>query len=147
MFSNILVLCYANICRSPIAHALLKHHYPHLNIDSAGIKGLDGYPIHELSKKVLEEKIHCDFSTHRSKPMTQSLLRHSDLVLTMGLEQVKQVTLFAPWSTGRVFSITHWTHNDDVSDPIGKDYNAFLNVFNVLEEAVLSWKPYLLQTK
>ena len=42
-FENILVVCVGNICRSPMAEALLKQRFPEKNIDSAGVGALVGH--------------------------------------------------------------------------------------------------------
>ena len=36
MTKSILLVCLGNICRSPAAEAVLRHHAPHLHLDSAG---------------------------------------------------------------------------------------------------------------
>jgi len=39
MINKVLVICIGNICRSPMAVALLRHHAPHLQVESAGPEG------------------------------------------------------------------------------------------------------------
>ena len=42
-FDNILVVCIGNICRSPMAAALLTERYSETHIDSAGLSALIGH--------------------------------------------------------------------------------------------------------
>ena len=52
MFSNVLVVCVGNICRSPMAVALLRHRLadPEVRIQSAGIAALSGSAMDPLAK-------------------------------------------------------------------------------------------------
>jgi len=44
MFNNVLIVCIGNVCRSPMAEALLRDklslHYNNVEIDSAGLGAL-----------------------------------------------------------------------------------------------------------
>ena len=49
---NILVLCVGNICRSPLAHALVARKLPGTHVQSAGLGALVGRPADPLSVQV-----------------------------------------------------------------------------------------------
>ena len=55
-FENILVVCVGNICRSPMAEALLKQRFPEKNIDSAGVGALVGHGADDAAIKVMQEE-------------------------------------------------------------------------------------------
>ena len=55
MFNTILVLCTGNICRSPIAEALLKNALPGRHVHSAGIGAMVGWPADPHSVAVCAE--------------------------------------------------------------------------------------------
>src|SRR3546814_9689935 len=42
--NRILLVCIGNICRSPLAEALLKQHFPDKTVHSAGLAALVGHP-------------------------------------------------------------------------------------------------------
>ncbi len=86
---HILVVCTANICRSPMAagllqHALLAQPEPlrSLKVVSAGIAARSGDRVSENSVIALK-KTSIDIAGHRSQPVTQELLNGALLVLGM----------------------------------------------------------------
>ncbi len=58
---GVLFVCYANVCRSPLAEGLLRHLArqrglsERLRIDSAGTSAMDGAPPHPLSREIAEQ--------------------------------------------------------------------------------------------
>jgi protein-tyrosine-phosphatase len=85
----ILVVCTANICRSPMAAALLRHALAaqpeplrSLEIISAGVGGRDGDPVSANSVAALR-KVGLDISGHRSRAITEEMVRGAVAVLGM----------------------------------------------------------------
>ena len=79
MFKNVLILCHANICRSPAAEALLKDKLPQLDVQSAGIYAMPGLPAASDMITLLEER-KIDLNRHRSRQVNAELLAWADLV-------------------------------------------------------------------
>ncbi len=86
---HILVVCTANICRSPMAAGLLRHALAaqpeplkSLPIVSAGVAACSGEMVTENSVLALK-KAGIDISGHRSQPVTQALLDDALAVLCM----------------------------------------------------------------
>jgi len=76
---NILVICTANICRSPMAAALLQHALraqpeplKSLEVVSAGIAAHEGETVSENSVIALK-KVGIDISAHRARPLTRKM--------------------------------------------------------------------------
>lgn len=86
--ARILVVCTANLARSPLTQALLRHHLPipGLLVTSAGTQAHAGLPAAEGALELAAAR-GLDLSTHRSQPVTHDLVRDSDLVLTMSERQ------------------------------------------------------------
>ena len=85
----ILVVCTANICRSPMAAALLKHALAaqpeplrSLEIISAGVGGRDGDVVSANSVAAMK-KVGLDISSHRSRAINEELVRGAVAVLGM----------------------------------------------------------------
>jgi protein-tyrosine-phosphatase len=84
----ILLICTANICRSPMAEAILKKLLAERpdadlwHVESAGTWAVDGHAPAFLSKYVMEQ-MGMDISEHRSQSITLRLLEQFDLFLTM----------------------------------------------------------------
>ena len=85
----IVTVCTANICRSPMAEALLRHALkaepPPLcdcQVVSAGVAARKGEKVSPNSVEALA-KVGLRISDHRSQPLTQELADRADLVLCM----------------------------------------------------------------
>jgi protein-tyrosine-phosphatase len=85
----VLVVCTANICRSPMGAALLRHALSaapaplrSLEVRSAGVAAHLGDPATDYGVAALK-KVGIDLSGHRSQPITQELLGGAVAVLVM----------------------------------------------------------------
>ena len=86
---TILTVCTANICRSPMAAALLQHALAaqpeplrSLKVTSAGVAARGGDRVSENSVTALK-KVGLDIAGHLSRPVTQELLDEALMVLCM----------------------------------------------------------------
>jgi protein-tyrosine-phosphatase len=86
---HILVICTANICRSPMAAGLLHHFLAgqseplrSLRVISAGIAARRGDPISD-NAAIAMKKVGIDLTDHASQPLTQRLLNDALIVLCM----------------------------------------------------------------
>jgi protein-tyrosine phosphatase len=139
VFNNILVLCIGNICRSPVAAALLKVHLPGKTIQSAGLGALVG---HEADPIAAELAAQCglDISAHRAQQVTTDQLRWADLILVMSEGQRAQVRAQDPTAAGKVMLLSHWLPGKpDIPDPYKKSREAFTHVHSMLQTAVQAW--------
>jgi protein-tyrosine-phosphatase len=85
----VLVVCTANICRSPMAAALLRHALDaqpaplrSLAVVSAGVSARGGEAVTDHAVTTLK-KVGLDVSGHVSRPLTQELLDGALVVLCM----------------------------------------------------------------
>ncbi len=85
----VLIVCTANICRSPMAAGLLRHALPGCPSRSArsassppGVSARVGEPVTEHSVTALK-KVGIDISGPRSQPLTQELLDEALAVFCM----------------------------------------------------------------
>ncbi|MBA3849326.1 MAG: protein tyrosine phosphatase [Opitutus sp.] len=98
---HILVVCTANICRSPMAEGLLSHALAaqegplkNLKVLSAGIAARPGEPVSGNSVTALK-KVGIDISEHRAQPVTQELLNGALTVLCMTNSHIGMIELQA----------------------------------------------------
>ncbi len=89
MGATILIVCTANICRSPMAEGLLRHALAgqpeplrSLDIVSAGVAARGGERVSENSVLALK-KVGIDIVHHVSRPLTQQMLDEAVAVLCM----------------------------------------------------------------
>lgn len=86
---SILVVCTANICRSPMGEGMLRHALAaeaeplrSIPVISAGVAARKGETVSENSVVALK-KVGIDIAKHRSQPLTQEMLNDALLVLCM----------------------------------------------------------------
>ena len=87
------VVCTANICRSPMAEALLRNHLEMVGVDATVLSSghLDGgVRVSENSVKAMADRF-LDISHHRSVTTTREVIDGAELILTMGRQHVRQV--------------------------------------------------------
>jgi protein-tyrosine phosphatase len=102
---QVLVVCTANIARSPLAAAMLSRALgSDVEVSSAGTRARAGFPAAPESVRLGEER-GLDLRDHRSCLVTPELVAEADLVLTMSERQRDAVGPMAPRTAGRVFSL------------------------------------------
>lgn len=86
---TIVTVCTANICRSPMAAALLQHALAveaeplrSMRVISAGVAARGGEIVSENSVYALK-RVGIDISAHRSQPLTQRMLDEAFAILCM----------------------------------------------------------------
>ncbi len=141
MFKNILVLCLGNICRSPVAHIMLKEKIKtaglNITVESAGLTAMVGDGMHPFSAKVLrlyDVPIH----THTAKQVTATLVQQADLILVMDDEQRRMLESKFRGASGKTFRLGHFG-NFDIPDPYGQNESAFEKMYHLLDRATDEW--------
>ncbi|WP_325892086.1 low molecular weight protein-tyrosine-phosphatase [Grimontia sp. NTOU-MAR1] len=146
MFKRILVVCTGNICRSPIAEALLKKLLPKLVIESAGTavtkSNLIDAVAHPYSQQVCHEN-GLDISNHNACQLTPELCDGFDLILVMSHEHIEEVALLSPGSRGKTMLIGQWIGLGDIEDPILEPKASFDTLYHTLVRATNTWTKKL----
>ena len=113
--ASILLVCTANMCRSPLAEAMLAHllddasrsgaPMPQTRVSSAGFLA-DGQPAHPDTRAAAAE-IGIDLSAHRSRTLTRELLATdgADLVVTMTRRHLREVSVMDPGAWPRAVTL------------------------------------------
>ncbi len=136
---KILLVCTGNICRSPIAAALLQRALAERRVEgmevaSAGTGAWDGAPVSEGAYLVgLERGL--DLSSHRARLLTRELVEEADLVLTMARHHRARVDELG--GEGHVFVLGEFAGREgdeaEVSDPFGGELQVYRDTFTELE--------------
>lgn len=104
---DVLVLCTGNICRSPMAEGLLRHHLAakgvEATVSSAGLL-YDGRRASGHAVTVLGDR-GIDLAAHRSRVMTADALAAADLVIAMERRHVREAVVLAPATFPKTFTL------------------------------------------
>lgn len=139
--NNILVVCIGNICRSPMAEYFLKHEYPHLKIESAGISGLTGHAVDEKASLCMQ-RFDIDMSSHVGKKLNAELIKKADLILVMSQNQQKHIEQTWPFAKGKTFRLGHW-QSKNIADPYQHDQTVFDETCDLIRNCIADWKKYI----
>lgn len=149
---GVLFVCYANVCRSPLAEGLLRQLATErglddrLQIDSAGTNAMDGAPPHPLSCAIAEQ--HGFSLTGEARQLVRDDLSRFDHVVLMDRHNLEIIErLAAPSAFG---SLADYRANIrllraiakprakgrelDVPDPIGAGGSRYAEVYELLRE-------------
>jgi protein-tyrosine-phosphatase len=142
--SQIIFICTANICRSPMAEGIFSFKAQEagrsdLTASSMGIHGHTDIPAAELAQQACMEH-GIDLSAHRSQPLDGEILRQADFVFCMEAEQRRFLQTFFPWHRKRIFLMGAWpgkeTRKSPVQDPMGAPIKIFRKAYDVIEKHV-----------
>jgi len=124
---KILFVCYANMCRSPMAVAILKdiivkdRNLNTLNIfvDSATMDNQHCSTPAAMSAAKAMKKRGLDITGHVSKPIDNLNLSEYDLILAMELNQEEDILAKFPKLEGHVFTVANYAGSPNyIDDPI-----------------------------
>ncbi|GAA1487154.1 hypothetical protein [Brachybacterium fresconis] len=110
----ILVVCAANVCRSPLAELLLRRGLegvPGIHAASAGTLAQDGARICPLVTSWHDDEAWGAASTaHRSRRADAELLEQAELILVSSRDVRADVVLAAPEVRGRTYTLREAVH-------------------------------------
>ncbi|MFG6179531.1 low molecular weight protein-tyrosine-phosphatase [Halomonas sp. THAF12] len=141
MFQHLLVVCTGNICRSPVAEAMLKVTFPERHVVSAGLGALVGQGVEPTARK-LAEADGLQVEAHQARQITHEMIHDADLILVMSEGQRRSLGDLSPSALGKIMLIGHWLDGGkgvEIPDPYRKSDEAFEHVHRLLKEATQTW--------
>ncbi|MFM0737923.1 protein tyrosine phosphatase [Paraburkholderia xenovorans] len=137
MIERVLVICDGNVCRSPMAGALLLKALPDLVVRCAGLIALTGRPAARLAIDVMSRR-GVDLEGHVAQMVHLGHVRESQLILAMTAAQCRELERRYPFARGRVFQLDQTTRQD-IADPFGQSAAVFEAVARHIERALEHW--------
>jgi len=145
-YKNILVLCQGNICRSPVAEAMLRQQLPGKQIQSAGLTAMVGQGV-EVTAGELAAAEGLDTQAHVARQVTPEMIQWADMILVMSQGQRSQVGQTAPEAIGKTMLLGHWiqasgtraNNGMDIPDPYKKSRDVFEHVHKLMHQGVSLW--------
>ncbi|MDP3517080.1 MAG: low molecular weight protein-tyrosine-phosphatase [Pseudohongiella sp.] len=157
-YQHILVVCLGNICRSPVAEAMLKRALPQRQIKSAGLTAMVGQGA-DPSAAELAHADGLDLSGHMAQQLSSELIQWADLILVMSQNQRSAIGEKNPAALGKTMLLGHWlalpgqapgqtpgqragaasSQHKDIPDPYKKSREVFEHVHKLIHQSVTEW--------
>jgi protein-tyrosine phosphatase len=136
-----LLVCTANVCRSPMAEALWRAAAADRAIAapvaSAGLDADPGRAADPFGSALLAER-GLDLGTHRASRFRADLALDCELILVMEPEHMRRIKTLAPVLAGRVHLLGRWGAGP-IRDPFGAHRAVYETCLLHLENSVHAW--------
>jgi tRNA threonylcarbamoyl adenosine modification protein (Sua5/YciO/YrdC/YwlC family) len=142
----IVIVCTGNTCRSPMAEAIMRRltaeklgcsgsevEQRGVTIMSAGVAATAGGCAAPEAVETMRQH-GLDISRHETQPLTEKLVRHADLILTLTTGHRQQIVRRWPEAAGR--TVTMRLDESDIEDPIGGPPEVYQQCAIQIEEAL-----------
>lgn len=143
-YHNIVVVCTGNICRSPMAAALLRHRLsPRVHVHSVGTAALVNASADPLAQDVMRQH-DIDLTNHRGRQASDATLTGVDLVLTAESFHSQWINIRYPNLRRRVFKLGYWLNDRDIADPFQRSRAVFEETYADIDACIRTWIPKLI---
>ncbi len=139
---KLLVVCTANVCRSPMAEAAMRHMLAarglRAEVSSAGTEALPDEPAHPLSIAAVAKAGFGDLSGHRSRLLSPMIAQQADFVLCMRHSQRNAIVSRMPQLAGRTRLLGHWS-DLEIDDPVGGPPEGYEECLERMNDCIGEW--------
>ena len=145
---KILFVCSGNTCRSPLAEGIAKKILSdslpeQMEISSAGTSAMEGVSASGHSIQVAR-KHGIDISDHRARLLNKTLIKDSDLIVTMSSKHKDTLGIIEPAGLDYTFLLLDFYDEEgDIPDPVGSDIEGYEDVFELINNCLEQMKDRL----
>lgn len=139
---TILFVCTGNLCRSPMAAALMRHLLARdaarrdWRVLSAGLWAEEGEPASAGAIAAMAER-GIDITDHSSRRLTRQMVEEADLILGMTRDHVEALQVAFPEARERIHLLAAMAgERHDVADPYGRSLAAYRITAGELERLI-----------
>lgn len=141
MRQRVLLVCTANVCRSPVAQALWTQHSQargkRFVATSAGTEAQPGLLADPMCTTLLAAR-GLDLSPHRSVRVNLERVADQDLILVMEKRHAQRLCGALPVLNGRVHLLGRWGVGE-IADPHGKEQENYERCIVEIETCIGQW--------
>jgi RpiB/LacA/LacB family sugar-phosphate isomerase len=150
---TILFVCTGNVCRSPMAEALLRQMWrgrPDVRVLSAGLCAADGQPASPAAVAAVRE-VGASLADFVSQPVQPELIQQADFIWTMTRQQLETIQMLYPAAAEKTFLLREFECSApgevrDIFDPIGGSTELYRQVRDQIRDALPSVIQFMNQT-
>ncbi|MCA1807866.1 MAG: low molecular weight protein arginine phosphatase [Kiritimatiellia bacterium] len=144
---RLIFICTGNLCRSPMAEYLMRHHLRGVrgwSIASAGLFAAAGLPASAPAVEVLSEK-GIDLTPHRSRLLTKDMVDSAALLVVMTRFHATELKARYPAAAGKVRMLSDFGDGAtrDIPDPIGGSVEVYRTIRDEINSALLDLVLFL----
>ena len=139
---TVVLVCTGNLCRSPMAEALLRARLArdevrgNWQVGSAGVWALDGRPASTHGIEEMAER-GIDMRAHRSRNITPEIMAEADLVLAMTRQHTEALQAAFPEHAHKVYLLSEMVGRMiDIADPYGGVRQEYAYTARELEQLI-----------
>jgi protein-tyrosine phosphatase len=139
--AHILIVCTANICRSPVVAELLRDRLRRRGLSdwtvtSAGTWAMEARAASRFSVEVMRAN-GFDITGHRARMVDEAMLAEADLVLCMETGHAEALRVEFPAQAGKIYMLTQMIdRNYSVADPYGGEYAEYERMFELVRDII-----------
>lgn len=146
---NILTVCTGNICRSPVAQAMLQTELVARmpdppTVTSAGLHALVGHSI-DADSAAAARALGIELHAHRARQFNAQIGREADLILVMEAHHRSEIANRWSHLTGKTFLLGHFEQGEEIPDPYRRGQAMHLHMAELVRKHVKSWADQLEQ--